>query len=245
MALLTFKTVTSVMKIAIIPARGGSKRIPRKNIRLFCGKPIIAYSIEAAKGSQHIDRVFVSTDDQEIAEIAREYGAEVPFLREASLADDKTGTTPVIRQTLKQLIDQGLSIDVCACVYATAPFLTSQIIDKAVEKLQKENAGFVFTANQFSFPIQRALLEGPHGEVTAFSKENIGKRSQDLVDTFHDAGQLYIAQSKTWLTPTARVFSEHSRMIKLPSHLVQDIDTEEDWKRAEVMFKVLKEMGEY
>ena len=127
----------------------------------------------------------------------------------------------------------------------TAPFITSQIIDNGVEKLQKENADFVFTANQFSFPIQRALIEGPHGEVTPFSKENIGRRSQDLVDTFHDAGQLYIAQNKTWLTPTAGVFSEHSRMIKLPSHLVQDIDTEQDWKRAEVMFNVLKEMGEY
>ena len=233
------------MNIAIIPARGGSKRIPRKNIRPFCGKPIIAYSIEAAISSQHVDRVFVSTDDQEIAEIAKECGAEVPFLREASLADDKTGTTPVIRQTSTKLANQGLFVDVCACIYATAPFITSQIIDKGVEKLQKEKADFVFTANQFSFPIQRALIEGPRGEVTPFSKEDIGKRSQDLVDTFHDAGQLYIAQNKTWLTPTARVFSEHSRMIKLPSHLVQDIDTEQDWKRAEVMFKVLKEMGEY
>lgn len=233
------------MNIAIIPARGGSKRIPRKNIRLFCDKPIIAYSIEAAKESRQIERVFVSTDDPEIAEIAQEYGAEVPFLREASLADDKTGTTPVVRQALTKLANQGLSIDVCACIYATAPFITSQIIDNGVEKLQKENTDFVFTANQFSFPIQRALVEGPQGEVTPFSKEDIGKRSQDLVDTFHDAGQLYIAQSKTWLTPTARVFSEHSRMIKLPSHLVQDIDTEQDWKRAEVMFNVLKQMGEY
>jgi len=235
----------SVMNIAIIPARGGSKRIPRKNIRLFCDKPIIAYSIEAAKESRQIERVFVSTDDPEIAEIAQEYGAEVPFLREASLADDKTGTTPVIRQALTKLANQGLSIDVCACIYATAPFITSKIIDNGIDKLREENADFVFTANQFSFPIQRALIEGPQGEVTPFSKEDIGKRSQDLVETFHDAGQLYIAQNKTWLTPTARVFSEHSRMIKLPGHLVQDIDTEQDWKRAEVMFNVLKQMGEY
>lgn len=233
------------MNIAIIPARGGSKRIPRKNIKLFCGKPIIAYSIEAAKGSKHIDRVFVSTDDREIAEIAQTFGAEVPFLRDASLADDKTGTTPVIRHALQKLTGQGFSINVCACVYATAPFLTSQTIDNAVERLQKEKADFVFTANHFSFPIQRALLEGPQGEVIPFSKEDIGKRSQDLADTFHDAGQLYIAHNKTWLTPSARVFSERSRMVKLPSHLVQDIDTVQDWKRAEVMFKVLKEMGEY
>ena len=233
------------MNIAIIPARGGSKRIPRKNIKSFCGKPIIAYSIEAAQKSEYIDRVFVSTDDQEIANIAIQYGADIPFLREASLSDDTTGTTPVIRHALSTLRAQGYSVDVCACIYATAPFLNSATIDSAIAKLIREKAEFVFTAHQFSFPIQRALLEGERGEVIPFSKENISKRSQDLADTFHDAGQLYVAHEKTWLTPTKRVFSKYSRMIKLPSHTVQDIDTPEDWKRAEVMYKVLQEMGEY
>jgi pseudaminic acid cytidylyltransferase len=232
------------MNIAIIPARGGSKRIPRKNIKSFCGKPIIAYSIEAAKNSHSIDRVFISTDDHEIADVARAHGAEVPFLRDASLSDDSTGTTPVVRQAISTLVEQGLTIEACVCIYATAPFLSSEVIDKSIEKLLKEKAEFVFTANQFSFPIQRALLEGERGEVSPFSKADIGKRSQDLAETFHDAGQLYTALSNTWLTPSARVFSKHSRMIKLPSHLVQDIDTIHDWKRAEVMFKVLQEMGE-
>ncbi|MFY0666459.1 MAG: pseudaminic acid cytidylyltransferase [Alteromonas stellipolaris] len=232
------------MNIAIIPARGGSKRIPRKNIKLFRGKPIIAYSIEAALNSIAIDKVVVSTDDREIADIAIQYGAEVPFLREVSLADDKTGTTPVIRSALESLVALGWNVDVCACLYATAPFLTGTLINDAVHRLQQDNAEFVFTVNQFSFPIQRALLQTEQGEVTPFNPETIGKRSQDLPDTFHDAGQLYVANATTWLDKTKRVFSPQSRMIKLPSHLVQDIDTPEDWKRAEVLYKVLKEMGE-
>ncbi len=232
------------MNIAIIPARGGSKRIPGKNIKHFCGKPIIAYSIEAALGCANIDKVIVSTDDQSIAEIAEFYGAEVPFLRDKSLADDHTGTTPVIRHTLSTLMAQGMAVQVCACIYATAPFLTSTTIDNAISKLVTHNADFVFTANQFSFPIQRALIEDTDGGVLPFSAQDIGKRSQDLADTFHDAGQLYVAKSATWLNKSKRVFSPHSRMLTLPSHKVQDIDTPEDWKRAEILYKVLHEMGE-
>lgn len=232
------------MNIAIIPARGGSKRIPRKNIKEFCGKPIIAYSIEAALGSDTIDRVIVSTDDPEIADTAKAYGADVPFIRSSALSDDKTGTTPVVRDALSMFIEQGNHVEVCACLYATAPFINSNVINNAIQTLKKDNADFVFTVNQFSFPIQRALLEGKRGEVSPYQKENIGKRSQDLPDTFHDAGQLYVANTSTWLDKSKRVFSKHSRMLKLPSHKVQDIDTIEDWKRAEVMYKVLKEMGE-
>lgn len=232
------------MNVAIIPARGGSKRIPRKNINLFCGKPIISYPIAAALACKTIDRVVVSTDDNEIAAVATEYGAQVPFVRDPSLADDHVGTTAVIRATLEQLNEHGWNINSCACLYATAPFITAQRIDDAFAMLEAAHADFVFTANQFSFPVQRALLEIPSGGVRPYLPEMISKRSQDLAHTFHDAGQLYVARAETWLDNTKKVFSENARMLKLPSHMVQDIDTPEDWKRAEVMFRVLQEMGE-
>ena len=230
--------------ICIIPARGGSKRIPRKNITRFCGKPIIAYSIEAALKSKLIDKVIVSTDDQEIANVAIEHGAEIPFMRDKSLADDMTGTTPVIRAALRDYIALKNNVEYCLCLYPTAPFVTEQLIDKSVELLQQEKADFVFTAHQFSFPIQRALLEDESGNIRPYSAVDINERSQDLPRTYHDAGQIYAAQASTWLDTTKTIFSGHSRMLKLPSHLVQDIDTFEDWKRAEVMFRVLKEIGE-
>ena len=232
------------MNIAIIPARGGSKRIPRKNITRFCGKPIIAYSIEAAINSKLIDRVIVSTDDYEIANVAKEYGAEIPFMRDKSLADDMTGTTPVIRSALSDYIALKNNVEYCLCLYATAPFVTAQLLDQSLELLQQTKADYVFTAHRFSFPIQRALLEDEIGNIRPCSAVDMNKRSQDLPHAYHDAGQLYAAQASTWLDTSKAIFSERSRMLKLPSHLVQDIDTFEDWKRAEVMFRVLKEMGE-
>lgn len=228
------------MNIAIIPARGGSKRIPRKNIKPFCGKPMLAYPIEAAFKSGVIDKVIVSTDDAEIADIARQYGAEVPFFRPAELADDYTGTTAVIRDTLQKLIQAGITPQYCCCLYATTPLLQPEFLQQAFSLLTADaDTEFVFSAARFSFPIQRALLQTDAGGVTPFDPHSISKRSQDLAETYHDAGQFYWAKTVTWLDNRSHVFSERSKMHVLPNHLVQDIDTEEDWKRAELLYQLL------
>lgn len=228
------------MNIAIIPARGGSKRIPRKNIRIFCGKPMLAYPIAAALASGVIDKVVVSTDDPEIAEVALQYGAEVPFMRPASLADDYTGTSPVVRHALSELQQLGWELDYCACIYATTPLLNSDIIRRLYEQLSAEAVDYVFAAARFSFPIQRAILQTPSGGITPFDPVAITMRSQDLPAAFHDAGQLYWAKASTWLDSSKKIFAENSRMHVLPHHLVQDIDTPEDWTRAELLYRLLQ-----
>ncbi|KKO48173.1 CMP-N-acetylneuraminic acid synthetase [Arsukibacterium sp. MJ3] len=228
------------MNIAIIPARGGSKRIPRKNIKLFCGQPMLAYPIQAALNSGVVDKVVVSTDDPEIAAIARHYGAETPFIRKAELADDFTGTTDVIRNAIMQLQQLGWPLSACACVYATAPLLHSELIALAYQTLLSSKADYVFTAARFSFPIQRALVKTAQGGVLPFDNESISKRSQDLTETFHDAGQLYWAMASTWLNTTKVVFGPDSRMEVLPDYLVQDIDTIDDWQRAELLYQMLQ-----
>lgn len=229
------------MNIAIIPARGGSKRIPRKNIKLFCGQPMLSYPIKAALQSGVIDKVVVSTDDAEIAELAKQYGAEVPFIRPADLADDHTGTSPVVRHALKSLQALGWQPDYCACIYATTPLLRSELIASAYNELQQAQADYVFTAGRFSFPIQRALLQTSEGGVTPFDPASIVMRSQDLAATYHDAGQLYWGKTTSWLDNSKRIFSPSSRMLVLPAHLVQDIDTEEDWQRAELLYQLLQQ----
>ncbi|GHG69417.1 pseudaminic acid cytidylyltransferase [Alishewanella longhuensis] len=229
------------MNIVIIPARGGSKRIPRKNIKDFCGKPMLAYPIQAALQSGIIDKVVVSTDDQEIAAIAQQYGAEVPFLREPELADDYTGTTAVIRDAILRLQQLGWSLDSCACLYATTPLLNANLIRALQQELITTNADYVFTAARFSFPIQRALVLTETGGIIPFDSTSIGKRSQDLQPTFHDAGQLYWAKAATWLDLSKSVFGTHSRLFELPSHLVQDIDTPDDWRRAEYLYRLLQQ----
>lgn len=228
------------MKVAIIPARGGSKRIPRKNIKLFCGKPMLAYPIQAALASGCFDRIIVSTDDDEIAAVAKQYGAEVPAARPAQLADDHTGTSAVVRYELEQLIQQGAAISHCCCIYATTPLLTPALLQQAWQQLSAEpELNFIFSAARFSFPIQRALLQTANG-VSPFDKSSIGKRSQDLAPTFHDAGQFYWGRTEAWLGNKA-VFGENSKMLVLPDHLVQDIDTNEDWHRAELLYKLLQQ----
>ncbi|MDX3775246.1 pseudaminic acid cytidylyltransferase [Chromatiaceae bacterium AAb-1] len=232
------------MKVAIIPARGGSKRIPRKNIREFCGKPMLAYPIESAQQSGCFDRIVVSTEDPAIAKLAISYGAEVPFIRPAELADDYTGTTPIIRHALQQLIAQGDKPEYCCCIYATSPLLQPEALQQALQTLlQHPDIDFVFSAARFSFPIQRALLQSSSGGVIPFDPDSIRKRSQDLPATYHDAGQFYWGKTTAWLDPQAGVFSERSRMQILPDHLVQDIDTEDDWQRAELLYKVLQQDG--
>lgn len=228
------------MNIAIIPARGGSKRIPRKNIKDFCGKPMLAYPIQAALQSGVVDKVVVSTDDHEIADIARQYGAEVPFMRAPQLADDYTGTTAVIRDALHQLQQMAWNIENCACLYATAPLLNANLIKTLFDQLIATNADYVFTAARFSFPIQRALVKMDTGGVAPFDPTSISKRSQDLTPTYHDAGQLYWAKASTWLDPQKRVFGANSQLYELPSYIVQDIDTPDDWQRAEYLYRMLQ-----
>ncbi|WP_137167768.1 pseudaminic acid cytidylyltransferase [Salinimonas lutimaris] len=232
------------MNIAIIPARGGSKRIPRKNIKSFCGIPMIAHSIRCAQKSNVIDKVVVSTDDEDIAQIALQEGACVPFLRPAHLADDFTGTAEVMCHAVETLIAQKWQLDYCACIYATAPFLTPSVIDDSLCLLQADSGiTNVFTATRFAFPIQRALLKASDGGVVPFDASSIEKRSQDLAPAFHDAGQLYWSHESLWRTAEAPIFSPTSRLFELPDYLVCDIDTTEDWERAEVMHDVLQKQG--
>lgn len=228
------------MKVAIIPARGGSKRIPRKNIKTFCGQPMLAYPINAAIESGCFDKVLVSTDDDEIAAIAKHHGAEVPKLRPAQLADDHTGTSAVVRYELEQLLQQGDNINYCCCIYATTPLLTAPYLNQAWQQLQQdERLNYVFSAARFSFPIQRALVQSQNG-VAPFDPTSIGKRSQDLTPTFHDAGQFYFGRAHAWLKHQA-IFADNSQMLVLPDHLVQDIDTIEDWQHAELLYKLMQQ----
>lgn len=224
------------MKLAIIPARGGSKRIPRKNIRSFCGAPIISYSIRAAIQCGIFQRVVVSTDDEEIASVARQYGADVPFMRPAELADDFVGTTPVVRHALETLGAQGAVIEFACCIYATAPFVRPEDLVRGHEILQSTGADYAFTVTSFAYPIQRAIVIAPSGRVSMLQPANRAKRSQDLPEAYHDAGQFYWGKSGAFLSAFP-ILSEHSAPIILPRHLVQDIDTLEDWERAELMYQ--------
>lgn len=231
------------MKLAVIPARGGSKRIPRKNIRLFAGKPIIAHSILAALDSGCFDRVIVSTDDQEVAEVAREHGAETPFLRPATLADDHTGTNAVVRHALEWFGKAGHAIEFACCIYATAPFVQARFLRQGLERLAASDKSFAFSVTSFAFPIQRGVRINAEGAVEAIWPENIARRSQDLEETFHDAGQFYWGRAGAFLDDAA-LFSPASLPVVLPRHLVQDIDTLEDWQCAEYMYRALQLAGE-
>ena len=227
-----------MMKVAIIPARGGSKRIPRKNIRLFNGKPMLAWSIGTALQSGVFDRVIVSTDDTEIASIAQSFGAEVPFMRPATLADDYTGTSAVVRHAV-QWLNEHHPVTLVGCIYATAPLLLPEDLRQAAAALA-DNADlkFVFSGCRFSFPIQRALYRNAKGQIEPVQPDAIPKRSQDLPETYHDAGQFYLGSAEAWLTG-APMFATHSYLQELPQHRVQDIDTEADWQRAELLQQLL------
>ncbi|PCI21437.1 MAG: pseudaminic acid cytidylyltransferase [Piscirickettsiaceae bacterium] len=230
------------MRLCVIPARGGSKRIPRKNIKLFHGKPIVAYSIEAAQRSGCFDKIIVSTDDQEIADVAEEYGAEVPFLRPEELANDHAGTLPVIKHAIEWFEEfESKSSEVC-CLYATAPFLQAGSIKQAYKQLQVTQADYCFSVTSFAFPIQRAIKITQHQRIEMFYPEHSNTRSQDLEEAYHDAGQFYWGKAEAFkqLKP---LFSENASPFLLPRHLVQDIDTQEDWLRAEMMYQVHKQSG--
>lgn len=227
------------MKIAVIPARGGSKRIPMKNIRLFFGKPIIAYSIEAAIESKLFDHIIVSTDNEVIAEVAQKYGAEIPFLRPPSLSDDFTGTNEVIKHAIQWFTNQGEIINYACCIYATAPFLQMKYLIESYVKLINSNKSFVFSATSYTFPIQRALRISDQLEVSAAFPEKILSRSQDLDEFYHDAGQFYWGTADAFINKI-NLFSDSSIAILIPRYLVQDIDTEEDWEYAELLYKSLQ-----
>ncbi len=226
--------------VAIIPARGGSKRIPRKNIKEFHGKPLIAYSIEVALKSKLFDKVIVSTDDEEIANVAKQYGAEVPFLRPKELSDDYTGTADVVSHAIEYLKNQGETIDYVCTIYATAPFLQEEYLVEGFEKLKNSDAVNAFSATTMPFPIQRTFKLNKNGRCEMFTPEHYMSRSQDLEEAYQDAGQFYwsnIVRQKE--SQNQVVFSDISIPIILPRHLVQDIDTLEDWIRAEYMYKTL------
>lgn len=224
------------MNLAIIPARGGSKRIPGKNIRPFCNQPLIAYSIDVAKKSGLFDKIIVSTDSEEIAEVAHRFGADVPFLRPEHLSDDMTGTRPVTNHAIEYCKTHFFDPEFCCCIYATAPFLEAKYLKQGLEALKiQSDKKFAFSVTSFPFPIQRAIALRD-GHVEPMYPADIWKRSQDLEEAFHDAGQFYWGTTEGYLSDDA-IFSEASIPVVLPRHLVQDIDTHEDWNRAELMYK--------
>ena len=228
------------MNICVIPVRGGSKRIPRKNIKEFNGKPIIAYSIEAALKSNCFERVIVSTDDNEIAKVAKKYGAQVPFIRPIELSGDYTGTIPVIKHAIEWLEDDNNSIENVCCLYATAPFIQSKVISKAYQQLKDLKADYCFSVTSFAFPTQRSIKIVKGSKVKMFYPEHYNTRSQDLEEAYHDAGQFYWGKAQAFKDELT-IFSEIATPYILPRYLVQDIDTSEDWVRAEAMYKVLRE----
>jgi len=230
-----------MVTICIIPARGGSKRIPKKNIKNFLGKPIIAYSIEAAISSGCFDRVIVSTDDPGIAKVAMQFGAEAPFLRPKKLSDDHTGFIPVIKHAIEWLEEnENDAIDIACAIYATAPFITASNIIKSLEYFKEKKSGYCFSATTFPFPIQRAFKINKEARVEMFEPENYNKRSQDLEEAYQDAAQFYWGHASEFKKGTP-AFSDKASVFVLPRHLVQDIDTPEDWLRAELMYQVVND----
>lgn len=227
------------MRLAVIPARGGSKRIPRKNIKTFCGKPMIARSIEAALASACFDRIIVSTDDEEIAAVARDYGAETPFVRPPELSGDHAGTIPVIAHAIQWQQAHGEPPEEVCCLYATAPFVHPDDLRKGLDLLQGGGCEYAFSVTSFAFPIQRAIRITEDQRVEMFQPEHFHTRSQDLEEAFHDAGQFYWGKTEAWLTGRP-MFSRAAAPVLLPRHRVQDIDTPEDWVRAEWLFRAMQ-----
>lgn len=226
------------MKIAIIPARGGSKRIPKKNIKDFLGKPLIAYSIESAIKSKLFDKVMVSTDDEEIAKISKEYGAEVPFMRPNELSDDFTSTGAVVNHAIEFLKKNDEVFEYVCTIYATAPLLQAKYLIEGYEKLKNSNAKYSFSATSMPFPIQRTFKITKDFRCEMFTPECFKERSQDLEEAYQDAGQFY--WNNTAYSSKEIIFGSDSIPIILPRYLVQDIDTPDDWQRAELMYKVLQ-----
>ena len=227
------------MRLAVVPARGGSKRIPRKNIKYFCGKPMLARSIEAALQSNCFDHIVVSTDDYEIAQVARQCGAHVPYMRPAALSDDHTDTTSVIVHAIEWFTAQGNPPELVCCLYPTAPFVHSEDIRTGLKVLIDSGAEYAFSVTSYQFPIQRAIRINTDNRVEMLNSEYFTTRSQDLTEAYHDAGQFYWGKASAWQQRKV-LFSPAAAPVMIPRHRVQDIDTPEDWLRAELMFKAMQ-----
>ena len=222
-------------RIAIITARGGSKRIPKKNIKDFCGKPIIAYSIEAAISSKLFDEVMVSTDSEEIAEIAKKYGASVPFMRSAETSNDYATTNDVLMEVFNEYEKRGQEFDIAVCIYPTAPFVTAGKLKRAIDMVEKDGADAVTPVVQFSFPPQRAFIIRDNALEYQYP-ENASARSQDLEPIYHDCGQFYVMKPKNVMDG---IIIKKTTPIVMPESEVQDIDTVEDWKIAEMKYQIM------
>lgn len=222
-------------RIAVITARGGSKRIPKKNIKEFCGKPILAYSIQAAIESQLFDEVMVSTDSQEIADIAMEYGAKVPFMRSEATSNDYATTRDVLTEVFREYEKRGNHFDIAVCIYPTAPFITPEKLKKAMEVMELENADAVTPVVKYSYPPQRAFVVR-EGALQYQFPENATKRSQDLEPIYHDCGQFYVMKVYNVLNDVRDI---RKVPLIMPETEVQDIDTEEDWKLAEMKYQMM------
>ncbi len=226
--------------LAIITARGGSKRIPRKNIKEFCGKPIMAYSIEAAKQADVFDEIMVSTDDEEIAEVGRKFGAVVPFFRSPKTSDDFATTADVLTEVLMEYEKMGKKFTHICCIYPTAPFVTAKNLKQAMELLTEKQADSVMPVVKFSFPPQRSVVVGENGNLEPKWEEYMNCRSQDLEPFYHDCGQFYCLNVARFLEEKKMIMS-NTRPLFMDEMQVQDIDTEEDWRIAEMKYRILNE----
>jgi N-acylneuraminate cytidylyltransferase len=227
-------TISDKKALAIIPARGGSKRIPRKNIKPFLGKPIMEYSIQAARACKCFDEIMVSTDDKEIAEIAISAGAQVPFFRSTEASSDTAGTAEVLIEVLYEYEKRGMYFEYLCCIYPTAPFITAQRLSYAKSLLMENNVDCILPVTKFSYPIQRGLII-ENGYARMLWPENYSKRSQDLQDVYHDCGQFYFLNTQS-LIKQKSLFPEKTMTIIVPETEVQDIDNESDWKIAELKY---------
>jgi pseudaminic acid cytidylyltransferase len=221
------------MKVAIIPARGGSKRIPRKNIKEFNGKPIIAWAILAAQKTELFDLVVVSTDDDEIKSVSEKYGAIVPFIRPASISDDNTPTVPVISHAVKEIDKLYGYVDQVCCIYPCSPLLTASDLIEAISILESTATDFVYPVVEYPHPIFRSMRKSKSGKMEFVYPEHELTRTQDLENVFHDAGQFYWGKAEAW-RGLKKMHTDGIGM-EIPSYRVVDIDTEDDWKRAEML----------
>lgn len=226
------------MRLAVIPARGGSKRIPRKNIKPFAGQPMIAYAIAAARDSGTFDRIIVSTDDAEIADVARQHGAEVPFLRAAALADDHAGTVPVIADAIGRCDALGWHAELVCCIYPGVPLLQPDDLRAALALLDDSTAAYAFTVSPFPAAVQRALKRSADGAMAPFFPEHVRTRSQDLEAGYYDAGQFYWGRRAAWLSGQSP--HQDGRGLVIPAWRAIDIDTPDDWQRAELAFRAAR-----
>ena len=227
--------------LAVIPARGGSKRIPKKNIKEFCGKPMISWAINVLKDSNFINEIIVSTDSEEVLSVVQNLGVKTPFIRPSKLADDFTGTAAVTKHAVKWYLDNIGSVDYVLTVYPTAVFLSNKDIEDAFNILQSTDREIVFSGTEYSFPIQRAVYLDDKKRVTMFQPKHYSSRSQDLLKAYHDAGQFYFAKLSAVLNDVS-AFSKASQMLVLPRYQVVDIDTMDDFKVAERLFKISRDL---